>query len=1418
MNLQKMIVPIVMASDKNYLFPTCVTIISILKNGNTEIIYWLYLLVSPECKGMDDGLFEKIKEEYPNFQYRYLIVDKAIFQGAPITNYHITVETYYRLVISELLPEYDKCIYLDGDLIVECDASELYTMGLGSNYLAAVRDVGMQCGQGSYYTKHKKELGFDSMETYFNAGVLVFNLRQIREDNMVPKFLAEVQRGYSIEDQDVLNVTCLEKICYMPVKYNMFSGFLDKAEFYNCGIFTDDELNEIKNRKMGIVHYAGGRDKPWKNLKSRYAWRWWEYAKMLPDTDWAGDRSENIDWVTLLEKCRKYKSVILYGYTYISRNLLIELENSGVHNVKFFCDNNIDKVGQKFHGIVCIPLKSLLSVSTERFLIVNCAQKLHEEVKSQILDMSIEEENVVWYFQRSAEYYEALDPVYYDNEIEQVYEFIKSNNKYKFIDEGLICFKEKVADVRNYPIFSELYNKFFLNRWYVKMPLVSIVIPAYNAEEYIDKCLQSVIGQHYTEWECIVIDDGSKDATGRKIRTWCEKDRRFKFYSQENKGMGFARNRAISLAKGAYITFIDSDDWVEPDYVEIMIDKMLKNGADACKSNFFFHDMAKGVVYEAEIGEEIDVQDSITYKAPNMWCNMFSVKLFKDYNINMPEIPLEDLAVYPLLLLKANKVIGISKPIYHYQINTGKSVMDNIKNVKVYPAALDYLLNEAERLGLREKNAILLRNICSYHMLGALNSRVKNCCTINEFEKYQKEWIHFLNKNFPSCRTYLGTNRIWIWGSYNLSRIVANIPAIQKYQLAGKDLPYYFGFSSIIPLMMNKENIQVIPMDIDNVVRSNMLYKEANREFLHIQPAESDYFILDFLEERFDLFKTGETWLTRSDIWKEGGYAEEADKVIERQDKWCQTLWENACDKFIEMICSKFKIENIILVENYLATKCKNENDLWLLWDEINDINLILKKYYEYFKKRFPKLKVLKVPNMLNYTSAKSKYGKEPNYLNSDAHRSMAKQANQLMIEQSDFYSDIKVSVIIPTYNAGLEFQELLYKINKQKLISQVEIIVVDSGSTDKTLQIAKENSAKIIGITQEQFTHSYSRNLGAEHAHYDYIVFTVQDALPENDLWLIKMIKPLLENENIAATTCIEKPRGTADLFSRVAIEQQMKWLKANDQDRVLQMPVELKASDSYEIAIRRNACLNDVACAYKRDIFLKYKYRLNYAEDLDMGKRLIEDGYKLGLLGTTRVIHSHSRSGLYYLKRMIVERKTYSEIFSDYDELAVTEPEFITGTIQLYEKVTGWIDKVKRMSILFSRFAVLIDIKDMCSSEQPACTGIAASDVRDQDLEAVVYQIRDAYYMLDAEQRETSPKAWKLFYRLYMEKMNELIDYLWQFGDGKITHNDLREICIAMYCLLGNVIGTIWGDSVVVNGRMKHLQKLYETLCKGI
>ena len=111
-------------------------------------------------------------------------------------------------------------------------------------------------------------------------------------------------------------------------------------------------------------------------------------------------------------------------------------------------------------------------------------------------------------------------------------------------------------------------------------PLISVVIPAYNAEQFLDETLESVLSQTYENWECIIVNDGSTDNTESVAKKWCEKDARFRYFYKENSGASDTRNLGIKKARGEYIAFLDADDLYMPNFLEICLENLVEKDVD----------------------------------------------------------------------------------------------------------------------------------------------------------------------------------------------------------------------------------------------------------------------------------------------------------------------------------------------------------------------------------------------------------------------------------------------------------------------------------------------------------------------------------------------------------------------------------------------------------------------------------------------------------------------------------------------------------------------------------------------------------------------------------------------------------------------------------------------------------------------
>ena len=241
---------------------------------------------------------------------------------------------------------------------------------------------------------------------------------------------------------------------------------------------------------------------------------------------------------------------------------------------------------------------------------------------------------------------------------------------------------------------------------------------------------------------------------------------------------------------------------------------------------------------------------------------------------------------------------------------------------------------------------------------------------------------------------------------------------------------------------------------------------------------------------------------------------------------------------------------------------------------------------------------------------------------------------------------DASISVVIPTYNAGNEFKWLLRKLTTQRGLKNLEVVVVDSGSRDNTVLWAREAGCRVVEITQAEFTHSHARNLGAANASSDYVLFMVQDAYPVGDYWAYGMLRYLLDHADsgLVAASCSEYPRSDSDMMYDSMINTHYRFLGCLEQDRI----GDFQGSD--HMALRSRGQLSDVACLISRKMFGEYGYQGDYAEDLDLGIRLIKDGHKVAMLASVKVVHSHNRPAFYYLKRSYVDVIFLVGMFEDF------------------------------------------------------------------------------------------------------------------------------------------------------------------------
>lgn len=235
------------------------------------------------------------------------------------------------------------------------------------------------------------------------------------------------------------------------------------------------------------------------------------------------------------------------------------------------------------------------------------------------------------------------------------------------------------------------------------MDLVSIIIPCYNVEIYLERCISSVASQHYNHLEIILVDDGSTDQSGRIIDKWAQKDPRIRVTHQINSGVSAARNAGLRSASGSWIIQLDSDDYLAPYAIAHLVQTAKATGADmvicdfekGSDETFPFAGMKSPV---SRITDGISAirhiydgdHSALRYAVP--WCKMCRKQLYD--GIQYPEGKIfEDIYTTHKLLYRCNRIAVLDEPLFYYYQRPG-----SIMNASFSMKKLDYLQALVERV------------------------------------------------------------------------------------------------------------------------------------------------------------------------------------------------------------------------------------------------------------------------------------------------------------------------------------------------------------------------------------------------------------------------------------------------------------------------------------------------------------------------------------------------------------------------------------------------------------------------------------------------------------------------------------------------------------------------------------------------
>lgn len=255
---------------------------------------------------------------------------------------------------------------------------------------------------------------------------------------------------------------------------------------------------------------------------------------------------------------------------------------------------------------------------------------------------------------------------------------------------------------------------------------VSIIIPIYNSEKYLRKCLDSITNQIFKNIEIILVNDGSKDSSLKIMNEYKTKDERIKIINQANQGQGEARNKGIEVACGNYITFIDSDDWIAEDHIENLYKTIINNNADisVCNMAMVMEKNLKNIKSEAFIFKEMTGKDAVRELLLDKqlksypWGKLYKKAIFIENNIFFPKrMFYEDLAIILQAFFFSNKIVFSNNYSYFYLQNSDSSTRKpNINNLWDRIKALNMIKAFFVEKNVLEKYKSYYKHLCLFHL------------------------------------------------------------------------------------------------------------------------------------------------------------------------------------------------------------------------------------------------------------------------------------------------------------------------------------------------------------------------------------------------------------------------------------------------------------------------------------------------------------------------------------------------------------------------------------------------------------------------------------------------------------------------------------------------------------------------------
>lgn len=508
--------------------------------------------------------------------------------------------------------------------------------------------------------------------------------------------------------------------------------------------------------------------------------------------------------------------------------------------------------------------------------------------------------------------------------------------------------------------------------------LVSIIVPVYNVEKYLDDCVNSILNQTYDNIELILVDDGSTDSSLDICKKWQKQDQRVKVLSQENQGQGPARNYGVREAQGEWISFVDSDDWVEFNYVEMLLHAATSQNANMAKCNYTQIRIKSGggktSSFFSSIGYPRDDKYALVESA--CWiCNLIIKKsVLIEFGIEQPACKGQDTAVGLTMCLCAKKIAFVENSLYYYRKERDGATTTGAesKRDEVASKVIPWVVGELQRCKLWNINDEIIQRYIAHIMTLPLFG---GWLSLDKYN-YQRLRDMYYNAYYKT----LGRENITIasFGSWNITETTKKMPFIQ-------DMDYAYNFSGMISLM-NKCNSPVY-YHHRNAYRRKMIDKDVFSKLWDCFDEKCpDYLLLDFVEERNDVIRMNSGYITKSIALSQAGVQLSDNDLVKFGTEEWWNLWCLSFTDFVGTIQKYLPLNKVVLVKHYLVERygTVQYSHEYVEIDEIHKINSILSKCYNYAESLMLEAMVIDYSKDDRYiTDEKYEYGVEPYYINS---------------------------------------------------------------------------------------------------------------------------------------------------------------------------------------------------------------------------------------------------------------------------------------------------------------------------------------------------------------------------------------------------------------------------------------------------